>query len=242
MICVADGVGGWNEIGIDPSKYSNELCENVKNEYLINGLEYNYDPRRIFIEAAKKSKEQGSATFCMCSLDYEKNYLHTVNLGDSGYMVIRDIGEGSKINYVQNLNNQEEELSTVDLKVMYKSEEQQHKFNFPYQVGSHGDPPEECDTRVHEIQENDIIVLGTDGLWDNLFDEQIVAIIRPFYLDSNKIKDLNQVARLMSEFAEKLSISPKYKSPFSVKSKGLYIGGKSDDITIIIAQIVSNKI
>jgi len=24
---VADGVGGWNEVGIDPAKYSKELCQ-----------------------------------------------------------------------------------------------------------------------------------------------------------------------------------------------------------------------
>ena len=26
ILVVADGVGGWNESGIDPSKYSNSLC------------------------------------------------------------------------------------------------------------------------------------------------------------------------------------------------------------------------
>jgi len=95
---------------------------------------------------------------------------------------------------------------------------------------------------VHEFRENDIIVLGTDGLWDNLFEDQILAVIRPFYEATYKIKDLNMVANLIAELAEKLSFSPKYKSPFSIKSRGLYLGGKTDDITIVIAQIVPNKI
>ena len=27
ILAVADGVGGWNEAGIDPAKYSKELCQ-----------------------------------------------------------------------------------------------------------------------------------------------------------------------------------------------------------------------
>lgn len=243
MICVADGVGGWNELGIDPSKYSNELCENVKREYLLHGHNYNYNPKTIFVEAAKKTKAQGSSTFCMCSIDFEKDYLHTVNMGDSGYMVIRDIAPKSRPESTfDKLPNKPGEEEPVELKVLYKSEEQQHQFNFPYQVGSHGDPPEDCDTKVHEFRENDLIVLGTDGLWDNLYEDQILAVIKPFYEQNYKIKDLDFVANLIAEMAEKFSLSAKYKSPFSVKSKGLYLGGKSDDITIIIAQIVPNRI
>lgn len=26
IIAIADGVGGWNDVGIDPAKYSRELC------------------------------------------------------------------------------------------------------------------------------------------------------------------------------------------------------------------------
>ena len=26
-LAVADGVGGWNEVGVDPSNYSRELCK-----------------------------------------------------------------------------------------------------------------------------------------------------------------------------------------------------------------------
>ena len=27
VLAVADGVGGWNEVGVDPAKYSRELCQ-----------------------------------------------------------------------------------------------------------------------------------------------------------------------------------------------------------------------
>jgi protein phosphatase PTC7 len=244
MICVADGVGGWNEVGVDPSKYSKELCENIKREFVQYGHRYDYILKKIFIKAAKNTNSQGSATFCMASLDMEKNYLHTLNLGDSGYMIIRDLAYKSVYEKIQSSKeeNIKDQSDSIDLKVIFKSDEQQHEFNFPYQVGTHGDPPESSEIRVHDFKENDIIVLGTDGLWDNLYEEQILNVIKPFYQISYKIKDLDYVASLIAEYAEKLSLNPKYRSPFSVKSKGLYLGGKADDITIIVAQIVPNRI
>jgi len=34
MLVIADGVGGWNEFGIDPSKYSRFLCASLFFVYL----------------------------------------------------------------------------------------------------------------------------------------------------------------------------------------------------------------
>jgi protein phosphatase PTC7 len=53
---------------------------------------------------------RGSSTACILCLENDR--LHASNLGDSGFMVIRD-GE-----------------------LMFMSPQQQHEFNFPYQIGS----------------------------------------------------------------------------------------------------------
>lgn len=50
--------------------------------------------------------------------------LHSANLGDSGFMVIR----GGKL--------------------IFESPSQQHSFNFPYQIGSYGDPISSCEVRT----------------------------------------------------------------------------------------------
>ena len=240
MICVADGVGGWNDVGVDPSKYSKELCKNIKSVYLKNANKYFSQPIKMFIEAAELTRATGSATFCMCVLDLEKNYMHTVNLGDSGYMLLR-----STEKLINNPNPVLQSLKAGDkvspLGMVFKSQEQQRSFNFPLQVGTHGDSPQEAKTNVHEIQENDIIVLGTDGLWDNLFEDHIIQIIKPFFEISNRIQSLSTVAEMIGETAERYSLDQRYKSPFSVKSNGLYLGGKPDDITIIVAQVVKNE-
>lgn len=31
MVAVADGVGGWNDVGVDPALFSKELCHHVAN-------------------------------------------------------------------------------------------------------------------------------------------------------------------------------------------------------------------
>ena len=61
----------------------------------------------------------GSSTACILILEHESNNLFTVNIGDSGFLVVR---KG---------------------RVVHKSEEQQHYFNTPFQLalpppGHHG--------------------------------------------------------------------------------------------------------
>ena len=63
----------------------------------------------------------GSSTACIVALDRSKQTLHTANLGDSGFMVVR---QGH---------------------VVHRSNEQQHSFNTPYQLSL---PPEEHRTEV----------------------------------------------------------------------------------------------
>ena len=246
IICVADGVGGWSEIGVDPAKYSNELCENIKRTFFKKGHMLYHNPIEIFSESALQTLSKGSATCCFCILDLEKEFLHTLNLGDSGYMIIRNketlsTHSNAALDNILYENKEENNNNNENLQIVYKSEEQQHSFNFPFQVGTNGDNPHSSETKMHKIQENDVIILGTDGLWDNLFDEQILQIIKPFLDVSPTIQDVSLVAEMIGVIAEKHSHNQNYKSPFSVKSKGLYLGGKADDITIIVSQIIKNE-
>ena len=53
---------------------------------------------------------QGSCTFCLVAVDLENQVLHSANLGDSGFMVVRDG------------------------KIAYKSVQQEHRFGYPFQL------------------------------------------------------------------------------------------------------------
>lgn len=128
----------------------------------------------------------------------------------------------------------------LDLVQIFRSKEQQHSFNFPFQVGTGGDDPAKCDTEVHDIAHNDVLILGSDGLWDNLFDLKIVDLVRPFIRDSDVIADPELVAEVIASEAEKYSLQQQYLSPFAKGAREQYydyMGGKPDDITVIVAQI-----
>jgi serine/threonine protein phosphatase PrpC len=56
--------------------------------------------------------------------------------------------------------------------------------------------------------------LASDGLWDNLFNDKIISLIKPFVRSSDKILDPALVAKIIAKEAEKYSNTQKYLSPF----------------------------
>jgi serine/threonine protein phosphatase PrpC len=73
-------------------------------------------------------------------------------------------------------------------------------------VGTGGDDPSKADTQIHDIKDRDIIVIGSDGLWDNMFDMKIVDLIRPFLRDTDDLADPELVAEVIATEAEKYSL------------------------------------
>lgn len=179
---VADGVGGWREMGIDPSKFSSSLmqqCKRIAEQNLINNQQPEVaksssrtgsdqigerTPIDILVEsyqALRDSKDPsliGSSTACILVFNRESRLVHTANLGDSGFVIVRDN------------------------KIVHRSQEQCHYFNAPFQlaivptrpgisqneISSFSDSPESAALSSFELVEGDFVVLGTDGLWDNL--------------------------------------------------------------------------
>ena len=100
VLGVADGVGGWRDIGVDPSKFSSNLmrtCKRIVEQELAgtNNLK-----RKMPIEiltasyqALLENKNQaliGSSTACIVLFNKESKLLHSANLGDSGFVIIRN--------------------------------------------------------------------------------------------------------------------------------------------------------
>ncbi|KAI3991360.1 hypothetical protein MKX01_034679 [Papaver californicum] len=119
---------------------------------------------------------------------------------------------------------------------IYHSPRQLHSFNYLYQLGKNSEGP---------IMAGDVIVTGTDGLFDNLFTSEIEKII----LDAEEEAtsrggkmDPNKVAWTLADFALKKSLDPNNSTPFAEAekeynslSKGT--GGKVDDITVIFSYV-----
>ena len=64
------------------------------------------------------------------------------------------------------------------LERVFESESQTYSFNFPKQCGTNCDLPFEAKDNEHEVLQNDIVVLASDGVLDNLFEKQIAACIK----------------------------------------------------------------
>ena len=48
------------------------------------------------------------------------------------------------------------------------------------------------------MDHNDILIVGTDGLFDNLFDEKIIDLIAPFVRGKEALEDPNLVADVIA--------------------------------------------
>ncbi|KAM3136721.1 hypothetical protein pb186bvf_011166 [Paramecium bursaria] len=221
LISVADGVGGWADYGVDPGLYSKELCLRIKEIYL---KDTQIDSKQLIIQAAKATKATGSSTVCVMKIGQT---IDASFVGDSGYAIYR-----KKEN---------------EYELLFKSEEQQRSFNFPLQIGSEGDSPTVAKQEKHDVLsvqkivycfQGDLIVLGTDGLFDNIQAKQILIIIN----DHIKSSGLNPQAlsQSIAEYAYRLSLDKNYNSPFAqnaYKHRLHFKGGKSDDITVVVAEL-----
>jgi len=224
LIAIADGVGGWAEMGINPAKYAWELMNNVEKAFSSLSEDQKYYPQEVMKQAADSCKETGSSTCSIAVLHPEKSQLLTANIGDSGFYLYRK--EGDKVELVG------------------KSEEVLHSFNFPYQLGTHGDSTKEASLANFEVKDKDLVVMYTDGISDNVYQEQIYKLIKPFML-LPEIPDLEIVAEMIAEKAQQQSSDKDFESPFAVsasKSGFKWQGGKPDDITVIVAQVHIKKL
>jgi hypothetical protein len=74
-IGVADGVGGWADLGVDSGIYSRELMSNsvtaIKEE-----PKGSIDPARVLEKAHSSTKAKGSSTACIIALTGEVCFFH----------------------------------------------------------------------------------------------------------------------------------------------------------------------
>ncbi|KAF9363299.1 hypothetical protein BGX34_004434 [Mortierella sp. NVP85] len=232
---VADGVGGWAEMGVDPSLFSWALMNNAENiARLTDRAEQQNDTSARNLAASSESNildaqsildgaynelvqsgtvEAGSSTACILSLCKLTGTLRASSLGDSAFLLIRDN------------------------KCIYESPSQQHFWNCPYQLtvlppklrqpqgresdsrqcanndssdddarqsknnvtettvktGSSKektetqpkkkaasyvqDSPKDAVQSTHQLQDGDVIVLATDGFWDNVFTKEAIELV-----------------------------------------------------------------
>ncbi|KAI9331238.1 phosphatase 2C-like domain-containing protein [Zopfochytrium polystomum] len=230
---VADGVGGWCQVkGANPALYSRKIMHYVSEELAAaeatrtdsEARHLRFDSRQLLQRAYSKASADaekegivGSTTALVAVL--EGDHLHVCSLGDCGLMVIRD-GEA-----------------------IFRTEEQQHSFNFPFQLGtSSKDGPSDAQCYCVPVRDNDVVIIGTDGIFDNVFDDEILEIvdITGGAAGESRVHPKELAEALLRRAKEVASDPMNPNSPFQTRAvqEGLYYqGGKLDDVTVLASLI-----
>ena len=256
---VADGVGEWETFGLDPGLFPKELMANFSESYneAVPEIQHKIGDicpllKDLLSKAYLKTTSYGSSTVLLGVL--QNNTLYTICLGDSTYVILRPREKRSKLNEV------------------FRLPEQQHSFNCPYQLARFPEPdqyeflikkgltsfvsllkrsnldlqdcPQDANSEIFHLIEGDIIIAASDGLFDNLFDEDIIKYAETFlgYELSNEEYCSKLAKELVSKAVQK-GWDMTYKSPFSknaAKFGQRYIGGKLDDTTVVVALAVED--
>ena len=245
VMAVADGVGGWTKRGIDPSKFSFGLVSRM--QALLQKLGH-VTPLALLKESYARmisdyekgvDKPFGSSTACVVRLTSD-GLLQTCNLGDSGFMVLRNEGQ--------------------EVKTVVRSEAQQTRFNCPLQVrltpeGKY--EKETCELAAYStyslspshwtslnrnaiLHTGDIVIVASDGLFDNLYESEIQEIVKEAIREYGP----NENGRLAVELAlaaNEASLDKEKQVPFNDEGERAGAkkrsGGKPDDISVLVGVI-----
>jgi len=284
---VADGVGSWREYNVDPREFSHRLmaeCENIIRESSCVKLKNNCDSSKALItpaevigqayERVKADNIVGSSTACVAVMDGARHQLHFSNLGDCGIIVLRHI-DSNVAGSLKRETRIPRALRTSDLRVNFVSQQQLRAFNHPYQLGWTGEDVEdaeeslfessaECCTSSIHIRRGDIIIMATDGLFDNVELEDVTKIALDWEVKNRFITGgdmaerekrwqggssmtteskgaVQDLAQALVERARENSLDNSKDSPFAILAKEndvMWNGGMPDDCTVLAMHIV----
>ncbi|CAA2953605.1 probable phosphatase 2C 26 isoform X1 [Olea europaea subsp. europaea] len=187
VIAVADGVSGWAERDVNPALFSRELMAHASN--LVEDEEVQYDPRTLIKKAHAATSSTGSATAIVAMLE-RNGTMKIANVGDCGLHVVR---KGQ---------------------IVFSTSPQEHYFDCPYQLSSEAVGQTYLDATVTtvEIMEGDTVVMGSDGLFDNVFAREIISVVGSY----NNSAD---AAKALANLAYDHSQNSKFDSPYSQEAR-----------------------
>jgi len=240
---VADGVGGWAESGVDPGEYSRCLLRFAHEGILAGGAREDVaDLQEALMASARRLNEtqlQGGSTALLGQLN--GSTMDILNLGDSGAMLLRPA--------LRTPPGSDQPL--LFPRVVFRSSDQTHYFNCPYQFGSGSAPVEAPDFIRIRVRIGDLVVAATDGVFDNLFDHQVQAIVArhlggAWRSGATVEPQLQGLATSIVKQAQRIGQQEDQKdviTPFALAahSEGLpFRGGKLDDTTAIVGLVCSD--
>lgn len=223
---VADGVSSWARYGINPALFAWELMVRCEGAAMNGSLDAGEILSEGFETAIRENARQivGSSTACIASLDCGAGELEVANLGDSGALVVQPNGH-----------------------VCLETKEQQHYFNCPYQLvcvpprrsggsamSSQGDLPASSERYATDVRPGDVLILATDGFFDNVWKEQAVSVVLSM-ASAPAAEIADRLVRVAYAASQSLNETPfgRAAAQHGIRHKG----GKPDDITVLVARV-----
>jgi protein phosphatase PTC7 len=237
-IGVADGVGSNSfEHGIDAAAFPRGLMGSqpkMLNAYnWTSGYPTPYSMLKHAIDSVVEQKAIGSSTACIVTLSSnDEQRLRAINVGDSGFYILRDISRPSE----RRQGTMHRVVGKVS--IVYRSAQQLHDFNWPLQLGygadsSRFDTIQQAEVIEFHVEEGDIIILATDGLFDNVTEDEILNVV-------DFDEPVERICKKLATRAYERSLDRRTDSPFALLAKEndiMWGGGRPDDITVIVSRV-----
>ena len=268
-------------------------CENILNEAChdrqhhpqakrlgkIDGSKFRQviSPAEIMAQAYERVKADnivGSTTACVALFDGVRHQVHFSNLGDSGLIVLRHI-DSDVAGALRREKQKPRTERTSDLRLAFVSQQQLRSFNHPFQLGWTGqllpngeassfrEARDACTSSIH-VRRGDIIILATDGLFDNVDTDDICAICLDWEQQTGMIRGgdiaarerrwsmgnslttvsaetIGTLADTLVKKARENSLRKDVDSPFAILAKEndvMWSGGMPDDCTCVAIHVV----
>ncbi len=269
FVGVADGVGSWRKFNVDPRDFSRRLMHwaqahilSVKPEpgaepNVVSRAPTPYEILSAAYEMTIKEGIVGSSTCLIAALDHEMQQLTFSNIGDAGVVVLRHI-DSSMAGSLCDKKTKENLVWESNLRIFFMSQQQLHSFNLPFQLGQSNTPqgtspfetPRDALNTSIPLMPDDIVILATDGLFDNMELEEILSIAQQWEetfcnsdvsTDEKDIDNMNLpctiLAKQLASRARERMLDNDCDSPFALLAKEndiLWSGGMPDDCTVIV--------
>jgi len=251
LVAVADGVSQIEEFGIDASELPNELLHAVEElaaQQLLPGHETEEyaGPITLVKEAYEATESMGSTTVLTAIMDNSTKIhgkLHPMiavcSIGDCEILILRRATDGrlqpvfhTEMQRIDGNAQQPLQIARVDETVDPDFDD-----SIAVEVIERG-------SAVHCVSafQGDIVVAGSDGVFDNLFIDEIVDLCDTMFPSSaagTKFRPAS--AHLLEEIARnivKMSHNKTRAANGKFQQTPIGLGGKVDDTSCLVAQVL----
>jgi len=221
---VFDGVSGAAKSDFG-ELYSVQLSSNTLAQLRIQREKRGFVEPELALEyaysALSAAQAIGSTTATTISIDTNSEPGFTImkgaNVGDSGVTVVRQGGEDGRPY------------------VAYKTVPQMHYFNCPFQLGTTSPDTPDLATKLRvPLLTGDIVILASDGLYDNVYESQIIDLIEATLGQTPEV-----MAQALVGYARQVQEDPNSYVPYGVEAAAAgqqWSGGKLDDTCAVVLQ------